>query len=105
MWFRQIDRIAVQFYLSTMALASPCIGVCRLDPAQRYCTGCGRTLREIGDWPEASEARQREILAAAAPRAAAALAGDSLPQITDTTPLDTRECEARPRMENRLRRG
>ena len=52
-----------------MALASPCIGVCRLDPAQRFCTGCGRTLREIGDWPEASEARQREILAAAAPRA------------------------------------
>ena len=82
-----------------MALASPCIGVCRLDPAQRFCTGCGRTLREIGDWPEASEARQREILAAAA------LAGDSLPQITATTPLDTRECEARPRMENRLRQG
>ena len=88
-----------------MTLASPCIGVCRLDPAQTHCTGCGRSWDEIGEWTVASEARQREILAAAAPRAAAALAGDSLPQITATTPLDTRECEPRPRMENRLRQG
>ena len=45
-----------------MTLASPCIGVCRLDPAQTHCTGCGRSWDEIG--------------AAAEVRAAAALAGD-----------------------------
>ena len=59
-----------------MTLASPCIGVCRLDPAQTHCTGCGRSWDEIGEWTVASEARQREILAAAEVRAAAALAGD-----------------------------
>ena len=60
-----------------MTLASPCIGVCRLDPAQTYCTGCGRSWGDIGEWTVASEARQREILAAAELRAAAALAGET----------------------------
>lgn len=30
---------------------SPCIGVCRIDPASGLCTGCARTLQEIADWP------------------------------------------------------
>ena len=31
-------------------LASPCIGVCHLDSALGWCTGCGRDLAEIGRW-------------------------------------------------------
>jgi uncharacterized protein len=31
-------------------LASPCIGVCQLDAAAGWCTGCGRDLAEIGRW-------------------------------------------------------
>ena len=45
-----------------MTLASPCIGVCRLDPAQTHCTGCGRSWGEIGEWTVASEARQRDAI-------------------------------------------
>ena len=29
--------------------ASPCVGVCLVN-LERTCTGCGRTLDEIGDW-------------------------------------------------------
>ena len=30
---------------------SPCISVCRIDPASGLCQGCARTLQEIADWP------------------------------------------------------
>lgn len=29
---------------------SPCIGVCRIDPASGWCAGCLRTLDEITEW-------------------------------------------------------
>ena len=29
---------------------SPCIGVCRMDAADRWCMGCLRSRDEIGDW-------------------------------------------------------
>jgi predicted Fe-S protein YdhL (DUF1289 family) len=47
--------------------ASPCTGVCRLD-AQGVCRGCGRVLSEIAEWPAASDARRRDIVAAARER-------------------------------------
>ncbi|MBL8065782.1 MAG: DUF1289 domain-containing protein [Chthonomonadaceae bacterium] len=34
--------------------ASPCRGTCELDPLL-VCTGCGRTINEIADWPFLSE--------------------------------------------------
>ncbi len=43
---------------------SPCIGVCVLDPASGFCTGCARTLGEIAAWSGASEAQRRTIKAA-----------------------------------------
>ncbi|MGQ0587842.1 MAG: DUF1289 domain-containing protein [Gammaproteobacteria bacterium] len=43
---------------------SPCIGACRLD-AQDVCTGCGRTIEEIVEWPTAGDERKHEIAAAA----------------------------------------
>lgn len=39
----------------TFPLASPCIGVCRLDPTTGLCDGCLRTVEEIAAWPTASE--------------------------------------------------
>ena len=48
--------------------ASPCIGVCRLDPVERFCLGCGRTIEEIARWPVASAEERRAILARLAGR-------------------------------------
>jgi predicted Fe-S protein YdhL (DUF1289 family) len=41
---------------------SPCISICRIDPATGWCLGCKRTLDEIADWPILSVRRQREVL-------------------------------------------
>lgn len=48
--------------------ASPCIRVCRLDPVERRCLGCGRTIEEIASWPSATAAEKRAILARLAGR-------------------------------------
>jgi predicted Fe-S protein YdhL (DUF1289 family) len=42
---------------------SPCIGVCRLDPATQVCAGCGRTIGEIVAWPDLPESERRAIVA------------------------------------------
>jgi predicted Fe-S protein YdhL (DUF1289 family) len=42
--------------------ASPCISVCRLDPATRICIGCGRTIAEIAAWSNLSDAERRAIM-------------------------------------------
>lgn len=47
------------------ATQSPCNGVCRMDAETALCTGCGRTLSEIGDWGSMSDgerARIRDLL-------------------------------------------
>jgi hypothetical protein len=46
------------------ALANPCINICRMDLANRYCQGCGRTRLEIGRWARMSEAERAQVLAA-----------------------------------------
>jgi predicted Fe-S protein YdhL (DUF1289 family) len=43
-------------------IPSPCIGVCRLDPASGLCAGCMRTLDEIAAWPAASDAERLAIV-------------------------------------------
>ena len=40
---------------------SPCISVCRMDPASELCEGCLRTLDEIALWGRMEEAGKREI--------------------------------------------
>jgi uncharacterized protein len=45
------------------AVASPCVDICRLGP-QGLCIGCRRTLGEIAEWSQASDARRLEILSA-----------------------------------------
>jgi predicted Fe-S protein YdhL (DUF1289 family) len=43
-------------------IPSPCVGVCRLDPATGLCAGCMRTLDEIAAWPGASGAERLLIV-------------------------------------------
>jgi predicted Fe-S protein YdhL (DUF1289 family) len=43
-------------------IPSPCIGVCRLDPASRLCEGCLRTTQEIARWPYADVPERHAIL-------------------------------------------
>jgi uncharacterized protein len=51
-----------------IAVASPCVDICRLD-AQGLCIGCRRTLSEIAEWSQASDARRLEIWSALKTRA------------------------------------
>ncbi len=43
-------------------IPSPCVGICRLDPATGLCAGCMRTLAEIAAWPAASGAERLAIV-------------------------------------------
>jgi predicted Fe-S protein YdhL (DUF1289 family) len=51
---------------------SPCISICVLDTSQSYCTGCGRTLREIAAWTDMSADEKRAVVASLAERLARA---------------------------------
>lgn len=37
---------------ATAAVPSPCVSVCRIDPASGWCEGCYRTIDEIAGWGE-----------------------------------------------------
>ncbi len=52
-------------------VASPCIGVCKIDRATGLCTGCLRDLSEIGAWRNADDALRLRILDRIARRRAA----------------------------------
>jgi len=52
--------------LEPRTVPSPCRNICRLK--RGACIGCGRTAREIGDWPTASDAERHAILARARDR-------------------------------------
>ena len=41
---------------------SPCISVCRIEPASGLCEGCLRTLDEIAQWGAMSDLARREVL-------------------------------------------
>ena len=40
---------------------SPCISVCRMDPATGLCEGCFRTLDEVAGWSLASDEEKRVV--------------------------------------------
>lgn len=46
-----------------MAIESPCVKLCEIDPAREICRGCGRTPAEIGAWLRYSVAERRLIMA------------------------------------------
>jgi uncharacterized protein len=45
----------------TDALPSPCINVCRMDPATGWCEGCLRSLPEIAAWSSLGAADKRAL--------------------------------------------
>lgn len=45
-------------------IETPCIGICKLDPAGTFCTGCKRTLDEIMRWRAMSDAERRAVMTA-----------------------------------------
>ncbi|WP_082992739.1 DUF1289 domain-containing protein [Erythrobacter sp. QSSC1-22B] len=51
-------------------MKSPCNQICQIDRPTGFCTGCGRTLDEIAEWPKASRERKLRILAELAHRIA-----------------------------------
>jgi predicted Fe-S protein YdhL (DUF1289 family) len=46
-----------------MPIQTPCIKVCEIHPGSGLCTGCGRTLQEIGRWGAMSDAERAAIMA------------------------------------------
>jgi uncharacterized protein len=43
--------------------ASPCIGICQIEPRSGLCLGCARSLQEIGRWRDASDEERKRIMA------------------------------------------
>ena len=42
---------------------SPCVKICVIDPRSRLCTGCLRTIDEIGSWSRLTPELRSEIMA------------------------------------------
>ena len=51
---------------------SPCVNLCKMDAANRYCQGCFRTLEEITTWSRLDDPARARIVAALAERRATA---------------------------------
>ena len=43
-------------------IESPCIKICLIHPEARICTGCHRTIDEIGGWTRLSPEDRRRIM-------------------------------------------
>ena len=41
---------------------SPCIQICVIHPTERICTGCFRSIDEIGAWSRFSDEERAEIM-------------------------------------------
>ncbi len=42
---------------------SPCVKICTYDPERGLCSGCGRTLEEIGAWSALTDDQRRAVMA------------------------------------------
>lgn len=47
--------------LAQSPVPSPCISVCRMDPATGWCEGCRRTIDEIAGWSAMDDAARRAV--------------------------------------------
>ena len=57
---------------TAVPVPSPCVNICRIDPATATCHGCRRTLDEIAAWSTLSDADRRVVWQQLPGRAAAA---------------------------------
>ncbi|WP_449044618.1 DUF1289 domain-containing protein [Paracoccus versutus] len=46
-----------------MKPSTPCVNICRIEPASRLCTGCLRSIDEIAGWGHMTEAERLAIMA------------------------------------------
>lgn len=46
---------------ASAGVASPCINVCRMDPASGFCEGCLRTIDEIAAWGAMTDEDKRAV--------------------------------------------
>ncbi len=44
-------------------IQSPCIKICVVHPQERICTGCYRTIEEIGGWSRMSSQERADVMA------------------------------------------
>lgn len=54
----------------TLAVASPCINICRMHTPTGWCEGCLRTIDEIATWGRLDAAGRLAVLDSLAPRRA-----------------------------------
>ncbi len=50
---------------------TPCVKTCTLDARSGLCLGCGRTIDEIAQWTNLSEAERKRVMAELPQRLAA----------------------------------
>ena len=43
-------------------IQSPCINICVVHPEARICTGCLRSIEEIGGWSQMTDAERARIM-------------------------------------------
>ncbi|CUH84889.1 DUF1289 domain-containing protein [Thalassovita mediterranea] len=44
-------------------IESPCVKLCAIHPKAKICTGCHRSLDEIGNWSRMTPEARREVMA------------------------------------------
>ena len=45
------------------SVPSPCVGVCKMDAAKGWCTGCFRTIEELTGWGRATDSTKLSVWA------------------------------------------
>jgi len=43
-------------------LQSPCIDICKIDRSSRLCTGCWRSIDEITQWSQMTDAERSGVM-------------------------------------------
>lgn len=54
--------MAFPFTDKSAVIATPCVGVCEIEPASALCKGCRRTLAEIAAWGTMPDAERQRIM-------------------------------------------
>ena len=46
----------------SLSINSPCVNVCRIDPKNNICSGCGRSIKEISNWINMNDKEKEQLL-------------------------------------------
>ncbi len=64
------------------AVASPCVAVCAMNPANDFCDGCQRTIDEIAAWSTMNNQAKRQVWARIGERRARAATLGAQPAVS-----------------------